>query len=201
MNGTERVRAVITGKSYDRQPIYGWVWGNLEQEINEYWGSVPAFEDKYEFDIAHLFGGPYCFDEAVINTAAPIRTDELTPDLLVDMPIFGNPNNIADYEGFRTSLIHHKKRDRFCYAQTPGFFENFNGIFGIVSGVIGQDRLFSFAYTVCRHIPVDFLFLINFFLCCFFHMKSFLFSGICIPISAAEYIFGQFSKLFLHYSI
>ena len=34
MNGTERVRAVITGKSYDRQPIYGWVWGNLEQEIN-----------------------------------------------------------------------------------------------------------------------------------------------------------------------
>ena len=131
MNGTERVRAVITGKSYDRQPIYGWVWGNLQQEINEYWGSVPAFEDKYEVDIAHLFGGPYCFDEAVINTAAPIRTDELTPDLLVDLPIFGNPNNIADYEGFRTSLIHHKKRDRFCYAQTPGFFENFNGIFGI----------------------------------------------------------------------
>ena len=97
MNGTERVRAVITGKSYDRQPIYGWVWGNLEQEINEYWGSVPAFEDKYEFDIAHLFGGPYCFDEAVINTAAPIRTDELTPDLLVDLPIFGNPNNMEPY--------------------------------------------------------------------------------------------------------
>ena len=126
-----RVRAVIAGKSYDRQPIYGWVAGNLGAEITQHWGSVEAMEDKYEFDIAHLFGGPYCFDEAVINTAAPIRTDELTPDLLVDLPIFGNPNNIADYEGFRLGLAHHKARNRFCYAQTPGFFENFNGIFGI----------------------------------------------------------------------
>ena len=131
MNSTERVRAVIAGKSYDRQPIYGWVAGNLGAEITQHWGSVEAMEDKYEFDIAHLFGGPYCFDEAVINTAAPIRTDELTPDLLVDLPIFGNPNNIADYEGFRLGLAHHKARNRFCYAQTPGFFENFNGIFGI----------------------------------------------------------------------
>lgn len=131
MNGTERVRAVITGKSYDRQPIYGWVAGNLGVEITEHWGSVAAMEDKYEFDIAHLFGGPYCFNEAVINTAAPIRTDELTPDLLVDLPIFGSPDNLPDYEGFRAGLAHHKARGRFCYAQTPGFFENFNGIFGI----------------------------------------------------------------------
>ena len=131
MTGYERTLAAIKGKSYDRQPIYGWVWGNLEREITEYWGSVADFEDKYEFDIAHLFGGPYCFNEAVVRTAAPLESEDLTPDLLVDLPIFGNPNNIADYEGFRAGLAHHKKRGRFCYAQTPGFFENFNGIFGI----------------------------------------------------------------------
>ena len=40
MNSTERVRAVIAGKSYDRQPIYGWVAGNLGAEITQHWGSV-----------------------------------------------------------------------------------------------------------------------------------------------------------------
>ena len=131
MNSTERTRAAILGKPYDRQPIYGWVAGNLGEEITERWGSPAAFEDKYEFDIAHLFGGPYCFREDIINTAAPIRTDELTPDLLLDLPIFSSPDNLPDYDGFRAGLAHHKQRDRFCYAQTPGFFENFNGIFGI----------------------------------------------------------------------
>ena len=131
MNSTERTRAAILGKPYDRQPIYGWVAGNLGEEITERWGSPAAFEDKYEFDIAHLFGGPYCFREDIINTAAPIRTNELTPDLLLDLPIFSSPDNLPDYDGFRAGLAHHKQRDRFCYAQTPGFFENFNGIFGI----------------------------------------------------------------------
>ena len=131
MNSTERTRAAILGKPYDRQPIYGWVAGNLGEEITQRWGSVAAFEDKYEYDIAHLFGGPYCFNEEIIGRYATIRTDELTPDLIVDKPIFGDPNNLADYEGFRTGLAHHKARNRFCYAQTPGFFENFNGIFGI----------------------------------------------------------------------
>ena len=131
MNSTQRVMAAIKGKDYDRQPIYGWVSGNLGEEITQRWGSVAAFEDKYEYDIAHLFGGPYCFNEEIINTAAPIRTDELTPDLLVNMPIFGSPDRLEDYEGFRVGLAHHKARNRFCYAQTPGFFENFNGIFGI----------------------------------------------------------------------
>ena len=49
MNSTERVRAAILGKEYDRQPIYGWVYANLTDQINERWGSVAAFEDKYEY--------------------------------------------------------------------------------------------------------------------------------------------------------
>ena len=58
MNSTERVRNVILGKPVDRQPIYGWVFANLETQISEKWGSVAAFEDHYEFDAAHIFGGP-----------------------------------------------------------------------------------------------------------------------------------------------
>ena len=131
MNSTERVRAAITGRSYDRQPIYGWVAGNLGQEITAHWGSVAAMEDKYEFDVAHLFGGPDCFHRGFINSIAPMESEDLTPDLLLDQPIFTDPDNPADYENLRASLAHHKQRGRFCYAQTPGFFENFNGLFGI----------------------------------------------------------------------
>ena len=47
MNSTERVRNLILGREIDRQPIYGWVRANLEKEINEVFGSVENFEDKY----------------------------------------------------------------------------------------------------------------------------------------------------------
>lgn len=130
MTSTERVRAAILGKSYDRQPIYGWVAMNLAEQINSHWGSVAAFEDQYEFDIAHLFGGPGPFNHGLIGQIAA-ENGELTPDLLVDQPIFLDPNHLSSYEGIRQVLAHHKARGRFCYVQTPGFFENFNGIFGI----------------------------------------------------------------------
>ena len=131
MNSTERVKNVILGKPVDRQPIYGWVKANLEKQISAKWGSVAAFEDKYEFDVAHLFGGPSSFDYTVINSIAPVESEDLTPDLLVDQPIFSDPDNDKAYDGLRAALAHHKARGRFCYVQTPGFFENFNGIFGI----------------------------------------------------------------------
>ena len=57
MNSTERVRNTILGKPVDRQPIYGWVSFNLKDQITEAFGSVEAFEDKYEFDAAHIFSG------------------------------------------------------------------------------------------------------------------------------------------------
>lgn len=131
MNSTERVRAAILGRPYDRQPIYGWVSANLSNEITAHWGSVGAFEDKYEFDAAHLFGGPGCIDCDLINSIAPIGSEDLTPDLLVDRPIFLNPDVPESYNGLRDALAYHKERDRFCYVQTPGFFEHFNSVFGI----------------------------------------------------------------------
>lgn len=130
MNSTERVRATILGRPTDRQPIYGWVAANLSNEIDRHWGSVAAFEDKYEFDVAHLFGGPDWFDRPLIQSIAA-ENDELTPDLLVDQPIFRDPDDPAEYENLRAALAHHKARGRFCYVQTPGFFECFNDIFGI----------------------------------------------------------------------
>ena len=62
MNSTERVRNAILGKPIDRQPIYGWVEWNMREKINSRWGSAAAMEDYYEFDAAHIFGGPPCFN-------------------------------------------------------------------------------------------------------------------------------------------
>ena len=130
MNSTERVRAAISGLPYDRQPLYGWVAANLTNEITERWGSVAAFEDAYKFDVAHLFGGPAHFNKDLIDAIAR-DNDELTPDLLVDQPIYRDPDNLDEYENLRAALAHHKARERFCYVQTPGFFECYNDIFGI----------------------------------------------------------------------
>jgi len=131
MNSTERVRAAILGEPLDRQPIYGWVSANLSNEISAHWGSVEAFEDRYAFDTAHLFGGPGSFDKAAVQAIAPIGSDDLTPDLLADKPIFADPDCDKAYDNIRAALAHHKARERFCYVQTPGFFENFNSLFGI----------------------------------------------------------------------
>ena len=130
MNSTERVRNAILGKPVDRQPIYGWVSANLSEEITKEYGSVAAFEDAYEFDAAHIFGGPGSYRGDVLN-ALRAENEELTPDLLVDADFFTNPDNPADYEGLAASIRFHKERERFCYVQTPGFFEAFNGVFGI----------------------------------------------------------------------
>ena len=93
MNSTERVRAAILGKEYDRQPIYGWVYANLTDRITERFGSVAAFEDKYEFDAAHIFGAPCPRDKKLVERLAA-ENGELT----------------------------------------PGFFENFNSVFGARDG-------------------------------------------------------------------
>ena len=81
MTGYERTLAAIKGKSYDRQPIYGWVAANLGAEIVVKWGSVEAFEDHYEFDMAHIFGGPYPIRRDVVARLKE-ENEELTPDLL-----------------------------------------------------------------------------------------------------------------------
>lgn len=130
MNSTERVINTILGRETDRQPIYGWVKENLSAQISESFGSVEAFEDKYEFDAAHIFGGPWSFDGEAFDIIRS-RHEELSPDVLLDYNLFVTPDNDADFEDVKRQLEHHKKRDRFCYMQTPGLFEHFNTVFGI----------------------------------------------------------------------
>lgn len=130
MNSTERVTSAILGREVDRTPIYGWVAANLSNEISAAFGSVAAFEDKYEYDMAHLFAGPGAFNDAVIGKIRA-ENEELTPDLLVDEDIFRSPDNLDEYKNVTDALAFYKKRGRFCYIQTPGFFEQFNGVFGI----------------------------------------------------------------------
>ena len=130
MDSTERVRRTILGQPTDRQPIYGWVSANLTNELNETYGSVAAFEDKYEFDMSHIFGGPGSFRGDVIDRVRA-ENDELTPDLLLDEDIFTDPDILDQYRNIQDAMAFHKERRRFCYIQTPGFFEQFNGVFGI----------------------------------------------------------------------
>ncbi len=130
MNSTERVRNTILGKATDRQPIYGWVRENLKDEISAKFSSVEAFEDKFEFDAAHIFGGPWSFDGETFDNVRS-RHSELTPDVLLDYNLFSPADNDSDYENVKRELEHHKKRERFCYMQTPGLFEHFNTVFGI----------------------------------------------------------------------
>ena len=130
MNSTERVTRAILGKETDRTPIYGWVSANLSNEITAAYGSVAAFEDQYEYDMAHLFAGPGAIHGPLIDKIRA-ENDDLTPDLLVDQDIFRSPDNLEEYKNLTDALAFHKKRERFCYIQTPGFFEQFNGVFGI----------------------------------------------------------------------
>ena len=130
MNGTERVRNVILGREVDHQPIYGWVAANLSEEISEKWGSVEACEDKYEFDMAHIFGGPSSVRNDILDRILE-EEGEITPDVLVKEDFLGSPDNDSDYENIKNAILHHKERGRFCYVQTPGFFEHYNGVFGI----------------------------------------------------------------------
>ena len=130
MTSAERVKKAIRGEKTDRTPIYGWVNANLSEEISAKFGSVTAFEDKYEFDAAHLFGGPNSLDQAAYDKVRA-SGEELTPDILLDIP-FRPVGNMDDYAGIVDGLRHHStERQRFCYAQTPGLFEHFNDAFGI----------------------------------------------------------------------
>ena len=130
MTSQERVMRAIKGEAVDRTPVYGWVFANLKDEISKIYGSVEAFEDLYEFDAAHIFGGPSPFKNREYLRSIKDRYDEFTPEVLLDEEFFF-PAADQDWSRVKQALEHHKKRDRFCYLQTPGFFEFFNDIFGI----------------------------------------------------------------------
>ena len=126
----ERVISVIRHQRPDRVPVYGWVRRNLEDSIVRTFGSVEAFEDKYEFDLAHVFGGPSPYPEKKLFAVRREKGDVEPADLL-DIPM-SDVNNTAAYDSLRKDIQFHKQdRGRFVYVQTPGIFECLNKPFGI----------------------------------------------------------------------
>ena len=130
MNGIERVRRALLGQEVDRTPIYGWLSANLGEPINRVYGSLAALEEKYQFDIVHLFAGPGCFNTPLLDDIRA-KNEEFTPDLLVDADIYTDPDIPEQYRGVSDLVNYYHGLGRFCYIQTPGFFENYNGVFGI----------------------------------------------------------------------
>jgi len=129
MTSRERVQCVIDGGKPDRVPIYGWVRSNLDEPISRAFGSCDAFEDHYEFDLAHLFGGPQPYEGAPLD-AAMARGPILPCDAL-DLPMT-DPDETSAYADIVEGVRHHQTdRGRFVYVQTPGIFECLNGVFGI----------------------------------------------------------------------
>ncbi len=120
----------MLGKPVDRQPIYGWVFANLTDEITEKWGSVAAFEDRYEFDMAHIFVGPRPFKKEILQKILE-EEGEVSPDRLLTEDYYVSLEEPGAFDEVKNSIAFHKQRGRFCYMQTPGFFECFNKVFGI----------------------------------------------------------------------
>ena len=127
----DRVIAVINHEKPDRIPIYGWLWSNLKDQISEAFGSVDAFEDKYEFDFAHIFGGPSLYPKDSVGQLREQGGGAVEPRALLDIDLL-DPNETAGYDAIRQAVEHHKmQRGRFVYVQTPGIFECLNGAFKI----------------------------------------------------------------------
>ncbi len=132
MNGIERVTRMLKGQDFDRQPLYGWIEHNLKEEVNAHWGSIEALEDKYEFDLAHIFGGPSTFNKSVLEEIRK-QEGEVSPDVLLYRNYYMPADDPALYDKVRDRIEFYHSRGRFCYVQTPGFFECFNTPFGIES--------------------------------------------------------------------
>ncbi len=131
MNSRERVLRVINKEPFDRVPIYGWVKANLTHQISAVFGSVEAFEDKYEFDFAHLFGGPPTFSPEAVSALQGDLGRAIDPPAALELPLT-DPNETNAYGDVIAGVKHHKEeRQRFVYVQTPGIFESLNGLFGI----------------------------------------------------------------------
>lgn len=131
MLSRERVIAVIRHEKPDRMPVYGWVRANMERQISEKFGSVEAFEDHYEFDFAHLFGGPNPYPQGVISRLHEDGAGEIEPGALLGVQMC-DVNDMDAYKDIVEGIRHHKgERGRFVYVQTPGIFECLNGVFGI----------------------------------------------------------------------
>ena len=123
MNSTERVRNVILGKPVDRQPIYCWTGSRIKDKICSKWGSIEAFQDHYEFDMAHIFGGPRAFKQETLDKIMA-EEGEITLDILLGSDYYNPPDDPQCFEAVKRSIAFHKERERFCYVQTHKYAEN-----------------------------------------------------------------------------
>jgi uroporphyrinogen decarboxylase len=127
----ERVINVIRHGRPDRIPIYGWLRENLREPITEAFGSVEAFEDRYEFDLAHILDCPPSYPPPVLDERQHSGRATIEPEALLDVELL-DPNAESFYEPIIRQIRHHKEeRGRFVYVQTPGIFECLNEVFGI----------------------------------------------------------------------
>ena len=125
MNGKERVTNVILNKKADRMPIYGWINNHeFHQKIMEKYGSPEEFFDKYEFDMYHLF--PPALPVIISPYYASTFFDDELPAVQ-----FTNPDDMPYRDIKPVMSLHSAQKGRFVYAQTPGCFEFFNGVWGI----------------------------------------------------------------------
>ena len=130
MNSRQRVIDVIQHRRPDRLPIYGWVRANLDKQISARFGSCDAFEDHYEFDLAHLFSGFGSYTSEQLDAYRQQCGGAIDPAQLLDLPM-RDPNDSGAYDELRRKIAHHRARERFLYVQTPGIFEALNWPFGI----------------------------------------------------------------------
>jgi len=126
MTGKERVKRTILRQDRDRMPIYGWINnGEFLPKVLEKYGSPAAFYDKYEFDMYHLF--PYA---APIKNMKPEYSSIFFEDELPELE-FSDPAEMP-YQHIKGEMdLYSAEKGRFVYAQTPGCFEFFNGVWGI----------------------------------------------------------------------
>jgi uroporphyrinogen decarboxylase len=137
MNSRERVRATIEHRPADRMPVYGWTEGNLAEPIRAAFGSQDAFDDHYEFDLVHLFGGPNPNPASARRAVEGAGESILPPDYL-DIPLT-DPNDLSTYQDLVRLIAHHQgERGRFVYVQTPGIFECLNDVFGLENHLVYQ---------------------------------------------------------------
>ena len=133
MTSRERVIKTIKGESRDRMPLYGWL-GNEEfrPKVEKAFGSIQAFEDKYEFDLGAGSCPIWPFDWSQFKGGdayeEPCQMFETVPMTDPDA---------ADFSGLIADLKHHKEeRGRFYYVWMPGFFEYCNSLFGMENNLM-----------------------------------------------------------------
>lgn len=137
----DRVIAVLNHEKPDRVPVTAWLRLNLEEEIGKNFGSVEAFEDRYEFDMVTMIKTPHTAwpKEIKENVIWPHRHEHggrIEPEALLDVPL-SDPNDMAHYEVVKEWVRHHKEeRGRFVAVRHSAGFEGLNSALGFENQLV-----------------------------------------------------------------